>query len=253
MRVDVLTLFPEMLLPIVGTSMLRIASEKGLLAVNISNVRDFAFSKHRVVDDTPYGGGAGMVIKPEPLVLAVEKAVELGGDILPSERRVILFSPAGKIFCQKKAVELAALKQLVLICGHYEGVDQRVVDLVVDEEISIGDYVLTGGELPAMVIVDSVARLLPGVLGSEVSIEEETFASEGWLEYPHYTRPREYRGLAVPEILMSGDHARIARWRRGQSIKRTLTRRPDLIVSKLSQYDKICLATVMSEDGKEDI
>jgi len=253
MIVDVLTLFPEMLLPMVGTSMLRIASEKGLLTVRVTNVRDFAFSKHRVVDDTPYGGGAGMVMKPEPLVLAVEAAVKLGGDILPSERRAILLSPTGKTFCQKKAFELSALKHLILICGHYEGVDQRVVDLVVDEELSIGDYVLTGGELPAMVVMDSVARLIPGVLGSDSSIEEETFAGDGWLEYPHYTRPREFRGSTVPEILLSGDHARIARWRRGQSIKRTLTRRPDLIVSKLSPYDKKCLATVLSEDGKEEI
>ncbi|MBS3938013.1 MAG: tRNA (guanosine(37)-N1)-methyltransferase TrmD [Peptococcaceae bacterium] len=252
MRVDVLTLFPEMFVPVIGASMLKIAAEKGLLTVSISNIRDFAYSKHRVVDDTPFGGGAGMVMKPEPLVIAVENALAEGGPMEPTQRRVILMTPAGKIFSQAKAVELANLRHLVLICGHYEGIDQRVVDLVVDEELSIGDYVLTGGELPAMVVIDCVARLLPGVLGSELSARDETFAGDGWLEYPHYTRPREFRGRLVPEVLLSGDHARIARWRRGQSIKRTQARRPDLITANLSLDDKKCLCTVMSEDGKED-
>ncbi|MBT9136266.1 MAG: tRNA (guanine-N(1)-)-methyltransferase [Firmicutes bacterium] len=252
MRVDVLTLFPEMFVPVIGASMLKIAAEKGLLTVSISNIRDFAYSKHRVVDDTPFGGGAGMVMKPEPLVIAVENALSEGGPIEPTQRRVILMTPAGKVFSQAKAMELANLRHLVLICGHYEGIDQRVVDLVVDEELSIGDYVLTGGELPAMVVIDSVARLLPGVLGSELSARDETFAGDGWLEYPHYTRPREFRGRLVPEVLLSGDHARIDRWRRGQSIKRTLARRPDLITANLSLDDKKCLCTVMSEDGKED-
>jgi len=251
-RVDVLTLFPEMFVPVIGASMLKIAAEKGLLTVSISNIRDFAYSKHRVVDDTPFGGGAGMVMKPEPLVIAVENALAEGGPMEPTQRRVILMTPAGKIFSQAKAVELANLRHLVLICGHYEGIDQRVVDLVVDEELSIGDYVLTGGELPAMVVIDCVARLLPGVLGSELSARDETFAGDGWLEYPHYTRPREFRGRLVPEVLLSGDHARIARWRRGQSIKRTQARRPDLITANLSLDDKKCLCTVMSEDGKED-
>ena len=252
MRVDVLTLFPEMFVPVTAASILKNAIAKGVLQVCLTDVRNFAFSKHRVVDDTPFGGGAGMVMKVEPIVLAVEDVLQQGGDIEPRRRRVIMMSPAGSTFNQAKAVELSTYSQLVLICGHYEGIDERVVDLVVDEEISIGDFVLTGGELPAMVVIDCVARLLPGVLGSALSVAEETFSQEGYLEYPHYTRPREFRGLSVPDVLLSGDHARIAKWRRGQAIKRTMHRRPELFTRGLTKYDQECLGTVTTDNITTD-
>ncbi|HEY5675309.1 MAG TPA: tRNA (guanosine(37)-N1)-methyltransferase TrmD, partial [Myxococcales bacterium] len=191
--------------------------------VQVTDIRDVAAGKHRVTDDVPYGGGAGMVMKPEPLVAAIEAAK--GRE---PQARVLLMSPQGRRFDQEKALELSQKPALVLVCGRYEGVDERVMGWV-DEELSLGDFVLTGGELAALAVVDAVARLLPGVLGNELSAQSESFAGEGLLEGPQYTRPPEFRGLRVPEVLLSGDHARIAGWRREQAMARTRERRPDLL------------------------
>lgn len=233
MRIDVLTLFPEMFQAVVGRSILGRASEAGLIKIGLVNFRDFTYDRHRTVDDTPYGGGSGMLLKPEPVFEAVDAIraeteldpkAESGPDKTPY---IILTCPGGTQFNQEKAQELAAKEHLILICGHYEGFDERVREGLVDEALSIGDFVLTGGELPAMMIIDAVARLIPGVL-AEGSVNEESF-NEGLLEYPQYTRPPEYRGMAVPEVLLSGDHGRIAKWRREQSIRRTAALRPDLL------------------------
>jgi tRNA (guanine37-N1)-methyltransferase len=219
MHVDIFTLFPEMFQGPFSESILKRAQEQGLLSIALHNIRAITTDKHHIVDDYPYGGGAGMVMKPEPIFAAVE-AVYQGGPI-------ILMSPQGRLFTQSVAHELAQEPRLTLICGHYEGVDERVREHLVTDEISIGDYVLTGGELAAMVIVDATSRLLPGVLGGEESILEESH-SNNLLEYPQYTRPPEFRGWRVPDILLSGHHANIARWRRKESIRRTRQRRPDL-------------------------
>jgi tRNA (guanine37-N1)-methyltransferase len=245
MRIDVLTLFPEMFGPVIGASILKRAKERQLLSVNVTNIRDYAFDKHSVVDDYPFGGGAGMVLKAEPVALAVEDVVSRARSSGLARTRIILMSPQGQVFKQDVARRLAQEDHLVLICGHYEGVDERVVELLVDEEISVGDYVLTGGEIPAMVVMDSVGRLLPGVLGCAASSEEESFSEANLLEYPQYTRPREFRGLAVPPVLLSGNHAEIAKWRRGQSLKRTALRRPDLFERhQLSAWDEQCLISI---------
>lgn len=230
-----------MFVPVTTSSILKRANEQGLLEVHLTNIRNFAFDKHRVVDDYPFGGGAGMVMKPEPIVLAVEDVLRRARDAGVDKSRIILMSPAGAAFKQARAVELSHYEHLVFICGHYEGIDFRVNQLVVDEEISIGDYVLTGGELPAMVVIDCVARLTPGVLGSDESSAEESFSAEGLLEYPQYTRPREFRGLSVPEVLLSGHHQEITKWRRGCSLKRTIDKRPDLLKGPLSKSDQVCL------------
>lgn len=229
MRIDVLTLFPQMFEVPFSPSILKRAMENKLVTIKLHNIRDYTHDKHRTVDDYPYGGGPGMVLKPEPIFEAVEAIMRES----QSEREtgtppVILLSPQGRLFNQSIAQELSRHQQLILICGHYEGVDERVREHLATDEISIGDYVLTGGELPAMVVIDAVVRLLPGVLGSEFSTLEESH-THGLLEYPHYTRPSEYRGWAVPEILLSGNHAQTARWRREQVIRRTLERRPDLL------------------------
>ncbi len=221
MRIDVITLFPSMFGGPFQESIIRRAVERGLLEIQVHNLRDFAAGKHQVADDYPFGGGPGMVMKPEPIFAAVEA-------LRRESSRVILMSPQGRRYCQSIAQEFSRLEHLVLVCGHYEGVDERVREHLVDDELSIGDYVLTGGELPAMVVCDSVARLIPGVLGAEESTLEESFAS-GLLEYPHYTRPAEFRGWRVPGELLSGNHALIARWRREQSLLRTLRRRPELL------------------------
>ena len=223
MRIDILTLFPEMFGGPFSKSILKRAADKGLIEIHLHQIRDYTHDKHHVVDDAPYGGGAGMVMKPEP----VFEAVEAVKDIAEGEARVILLSPSGKLFTHGVAVDLATKQRLILIAGHYEGFDERVRSFI-DDEISIGDYVLSGGEIPAMVIVDAVSRLVPGVLGSDESHIEESH-SQGLLEYPHYTRPPEFRGMAVPEILLSGDHAKIAKWRRKESMKRTQERRPELL------------------------
>jgi tRNA (guanine37-N1)-methyltransferase len=225
MRVDVLTVFPEVIQCGVDYSILKRAREKGILSIVVHNIRDFAEDKHRTTDEPPYGGGAGMVMKPEPIFQAAE---HVKSEYWTEQSRVILMSPQGGLFTQQKAVELSACPHMVLIAGHYEGVDERVREHLVTDELSIGDYVLTGGELPALVVLDAVCRLIPGVLGAEQSALEESFA-EGLLEYPQYTRPADFRGWTVPDVLLSGHHGQIARWRRIQSLKRTLERRPELL------------------------
>lgn len=225
MRIDILTLFPGMFTGPLTESMLKRAQEKGLLTVHLHNIRDYTSDKHHTTDDTPYGGGGGMVMLAEPLVRAVE---DVRGE--DQSAPVILLTPQGRVFTQRVAYELAAHERLIFICGRYEGVDERVRQLVVTDEISIGDYVLTGGELAAMVIVDAVARLIPGVLGARWGAEEDSHAM-GLLEYPHYTRPPVFRGLAVPDVLLSGDHQAVARWRRHEAIRRTWQRRPDLLLT----------------------
>ncbi len=252
MRIDVLTLFPEMFEGVFGASILGKARDKGIVELSAVNFRQYSTNKHGQVDDTPYGGGGGMVLKPEPIFDAVEDllrrretetaAAEAAAD-LPNEAepsteetqsaassrpRIVLLCPQGETFTQKKAEEFSREDHLIFICGHYEGYDERIRTGLVTDEISIGDYVLTGGELPAMVMIDSTVRLLPGVLGNENSAVTDSF-STGLLEYPHYTRPTEYRGMKVPDILLSGHHANIEAWRRRESLRRTLERRPDLL------------------------
>ena len=222
-RIDVVTLFPGMLSGVLAESMLRVARERGAVDVRVVDLRDYTEGRHRVADDYPFGGGGGMVLKPEPLFAAVEQ-------LRRPESHVVLLCPQGATFTQSAAERLAREAHLVLLCGHYEGVDERVRTQLVDEELSIGDYVLTGGELPAMVVLDAVVRLLPGVLGDPAGTVQESFAA-GRLDYPQYTRPAEFRGLPVPEVLLSGDHGRIARWRRREALRRTLARRPDLLES----------------------
>ena len=218
MHVDIFTLFPGMFQGPLTESILKRAQERGLLSVALYNIRDATTDRHHVVDDYPYGGGAGMVMKPEPVFAAVESVYQSGP--------IILLAPQGRLFTQQIARELSQEPRLTLLCGHYEGIDERVRQHLVTDEISIGDYVLTGGELAAMVIVDAMARLVPGVVTDE-SIQEESHAS-GLLEYPHYTRPPEFRGWRVPDILLSGHHEQVARWRRKQSLRLTRQRRPDL-------------------------
>jgi len=226
-HIDILTLFPEMFQGPFNFSILKRAIDHGLVSINIHNIRDYTHDKHRTVDDYAYGGGAGMILKPEPIFEAVES---IKSNIKPEigELPVILLTPQGRLFSQQIAQELSTYSRLILICGHYEGVDERVREHLVTDEISIGDYVLSGGELAAMVVVDAVVRLLPGVLGSEASLVDDSHV-DGLLEYPQYTRPVEYRGWSVPEVLLSGNHAQIAKWRREQSIQRTSERRPELL------------------------
>jgi tRNA (guanine37-N1)-methyltransferase len=235
MRIDVLTIFPEMIQCGVDYSIVKRAQEKGLVSINVGNIRDFATDKHRTTDEPPYGGGAGMVMKPEPIFGSVES---IKAEFWTEETRTILMSPQGTPFTQSYAAQLAVCPHLVFICGHYEGVDERVREHLVTEEISIGDYVLTGGELPALVVLDAVIRLIPGVLGDEQSALEESF-SEGLLEYPQYTRPATYRGWSVPDVLLSGHHGEIAKWRRMQSLERTLKRRPELLDKAPGEQKKV--------------
>lgn len=223
MRVDILTLFPEMFISPFSCSIVKRARDSGLLELNPINIRDYAENKHLQVDDYPYGGGAGMVMKYDVLDRALKGYMEC-------DAHIIYLSPQGQVLNQEKLVQLSSYKHLVLICGHYEGIDERAMSLV-DEEISLGDYILTGGELPAMILVDGVCRLIPGVLGSDQSSEEESFAGR-LLEYPHYTRPAEYLGQGVPDVLLSGHHENIRRWRKRQSLLRTLLKRPDLLLLK---------------------
>lgn len=227
MYFDILTLFPEIFPGPLGQSITGRAIENGLLEINAIDIRDFSQDKHNRVDDTPYGGGAGMVMQPGPIERAYSSVIENR----QQESKTIFFSPQGQRLDQPKVKELAEEPGLVLLCGHYEGVDERIRQEIVDEEISIGDYVLTGGELPAMVLIDAVSRMLPGVVGTRASAEEDSFY-HGLLDYPHYTRPRKYKGQEVPDVLLSGHHARIDRWRCKQSLKRTLLRRPDLLAEK---------------------
>lgn len=244
MRIDFVSLFPEMFAGPCGHSMLKRAQTAELLEINVVNPRDFTFDKHHIVDDTPFGGGSGMVMKPDPLFRAVNHIVTTSNI---ANRRIILMCPGGYRLDQEKVKELASYEQLILLCGHYEGVDERVRLHLADEAISIGDYVLTGGELPAMVVADSVARMIPGVLGSSSSAPQDSFYN-GLLEYPQYTRPREFEGMEVPEIILSGDHAKINRWRHKQSLKNTLERRPDLLKNKeLSPDDALLLKEIIAE------
>jgi len=233
MEFFVFTLLPEIFPPYLESSILQRARQRGLIDVQVHNIRDWTTDRHHVTDDEPYGGGGGMVLKPEPLFSAVEGI--LGPQL---DCPIILLTPQGRVLTQDVAAELTGHPRLALICGRYEGVDERVCEHLITDEISIGDYVLTGGELPALIVIDAVTRLLPGALGDPDGAQDDSHAS-GLLEYPHYTRPAEYRGWQVPEVLLSGDHARIARWRREQSLKRTLERRPDMLESaQLSENDR---------------
>lgn len=225
MKIDVLTLFPEMFSGVLGHSILHKAAQKSAVHYNVVNFRDYADNKHQTVDDYPYGGGAGMVLKPQPLFDAVAALKEKANS---NTTRVILLCPQGKRYDQKLAEELAKEEHLLFICGHYEGYDERIREHVVSDEISIGDYVLTGGELGAMVVIDSVVRLLPEVLGNEESHMKDSF-STGLLEHPHYTRPSDFRGMKVPEVLLQGNHRLIEEWRNKEALRRTLLRRPDLL------------------------
>ena len=231
MRCAVLTLFPDMLEPVLGQSILKRAQEKGLLEVSVRNLRDYTFDRHKTADDVPYGGGAGMVMKAEPILLAVDAlcAEYRRSSTGDANIRVVMPSPQGRPFSQEVAKSLAEDdRPIVFICGHYEGIDERVRQALHPEEISIGDYVLTGGELPALVMIDAAARLIPGVLGDPASMAEESF-SEALLEYPHYTRPAEVRGMPVPEVLLSGNHEHIRLWRRKEALRNTYVKRPDLL------------------------
>jgi tRNA (guanine37-N1)-methyltransferase len=221
MKIDVLTLFPAMFAGPLDESIIKRARDKGLLELQVHNLRDYAHDRHRTVDDRPFGGGPGMLLKPEPIFEAVEK-------LSREKTRVILLSPSGRPFTQAIARELSSQEELLLVTGHYEGFDERIRQEVADDELSIGDYVLTNGALPTMIVIDAVTRLLPGVLGDDESSKEESFSS-GLLEYPHYTRPAEFRGMKVPEVLLSGNHAEIAKWRAEQARMRTRERRPDLL------------------------
>lgn len=246
MRIDIVTIFPDMFEGVIGSSILGRARQQNLVDIRLVDFRAFSNNKHNTVDDTPYGGGGGMVLKPDPIFAAVESLRQEG-----KKPRVILTCPQGEVYSQAKAQEFAAEEHLIIIAGHYEGYDERIRQHLITDEISIGDYVLTGGELPAMVIVDSVSRLLPGVLGNETSAVLDSFR-EGLLEHPHYTRPADFRGWGVPEVLTSGHHGNIERWRRKESIRRTLKRRPDLLArAELSRDDLKLLEEVKREENAE--
>ncbi len=255
MHFDILTLFPTLFSGVFEESIVKRAIESGLITIAIHNIRDYATGKHHVTDDEPYGGGGGMVMKAEPIFRAVEAV--LGGEALPAgnheHTQIILLSPVGRLFSEAAARELATCQRLVLICGRYEGVDERVREHLVTDEISIGDYVLSGGEIPAMVIVEAVTRLLPGALGDPLATVRDSHAS-GLLEHPHYTRSAVFRGWAVPEMLLSGNHAEIARWRRQQSLLRTYERRPDLLAkADLSAEDREFLRSLAGQKPSEDV
>ena len=228
---DILTLFPEMFDGVLGTSILKRATEKGILEFNTINIRDFADNKHNRVDDTPYGGGRGMVMQAPPIYSAYESIEKARG----KKPHLIYMSPKGKVLTQSDAIRLSKMDNIAILCGHYEGVDERIIEEIVDEQISIGDYVLTGGELPAMVLIDTISRMIEGVLSNEESFTDESHFN-GLLEYPHYTRPFEFHGMKVPDVLLSGNHAEIEKWRKAKSIETTKKYRPDLL--KGTQYDE---------------
>lgn len=252
MNFYVMTLFPDMVAEGLKTSIIGRAVEKGLLSITAVDIRDFSEDKHKRVDDYPYGGGAGMVMAPGPVV----RACGYVKGLIPEERRaktrVIYLTPQGEVFHQKKAEEWAKEEDLIFLCGHYEGIDERALELVVTEKASAGDYVLTGGELPAMMMIDAVSRLVPGVLNNEASAEFESF-QDNLLEYPQYTRPEDYEGRRVPEVLLSGHHAKIEQWRREQSILRTLKARPDLLgQAELSKKERQYLQELLQQKEKEE-
>ena len=246
MKIDVLTLFPNMFEPVMSESMMWKARDRGLLDFRAHDIRDYALDKHHKVDDTPFGGGGGMILKPDVLVRAIEA-------VKPAEDApVILMSPQGRLLNHRVAVELSQQDHLVVVCGHYEGVDERVRELAISDEISIGDYVLTGGELAALVVIDAVVRQISGVLGAEGAQERDSHA-HGLLEGPHYTRPALFRSLGVPEVLTSGHHAEVERWRRRQALKRTWQNRPDLLAkAELSDEDKAWLAQLLEKTRRTD-
>ncbi|MDC7768368.1 tRNA (guanosine(37)-N1)-methyltransferase TrmD [Priestia megaterium] len=244
MKIDVLSLFPSMFDGVFGESILKKAQEKNAVELNVVNFREYSTNKHQNVDDYPYGGGAGMVLTPQPIFDAVEKLTETA-----KKPRVVLLCPQGERYTQAKAEELAAEEHLIFICGHYEGYDERIREQLVTDEISIGDYVLTGGELGAMVVIDSVVRLLPDVLGNNHSAVQDSH-STGLLEHPHYTRPADFRGLTVPEVLMSGNHKKIEQWRQKESLKRTLLRRPDMLEKmELTEEQKKVVVQLKEENN----
>ncbi|WP_274651566.1 tRNA (guanosine(37)-N1)-methyltransferase TrmD [Paenibacillus humicola] len=248
MRIDVLTLFPDMFEGVFGSSILGKAREKGIVRLHAVNFRSYANNKHNTVDDYPYGGGGGMVLKPEPLFAAVEDLLDEGG----AKPRIVLMCPQGEPYTQRKAEELSREEHLVFVCGHYEGYDERIREHLVTDELSIGDYVLTGGELPAMVVIDSIVRLLPGSLGNELSAVTDSF-STGLLEHPHYTRPAVFRGWEVPEVLLSGHHANVEAWRREQSLMRTLKRRPELLeTAELTAKEREWLKRLAAEEAGDN-
>ena len=233
MRFDVLTLFPHMFEAVLGDSIIGRARENGLIELNFVDIRDFSKNKHRKVDDYPYSGGSGMLMNAQPVFDAYMSVAEE----LPNKPLTVYMSPQGRVFNQSAAVELSKEKHIILLCGHYEGIDQRVIDEIVDMEISIGDFVLTGGEIPAMAVIDTVSRLVPGVLAAETSYENESHFN-GLLEYPQYTRPAEWHGVSIPEVLISGHHANVEKWKREQSIVNTLKKRPDMLEkAELSKDD----------------
>ncbi|HSO14189.1 MAG TPA: tRNA (guanosine(37)-N1)-methyltransferase TrmD [Anaerolineales bacterium] len=257
MQFEVFTLLPEVFTPYLESSILKRAIQRGLINVRAHNIRDYTHDKHHTTDDTPYGGGGGMVMKPEPVFEAIESVLGLAWLQTPSEPAsnipIILLTPQGRVFNQRIAEELSGHKHIALLCGRYEGVDERIREHLVTDEISIGDYVLTGGELPAMLIIDAVARLIPGVLGDPTGAEDDSH-SMGLLEYPHYTKPSEFRGWKVPDILLSGDHAKIEKWRREQALSRTLNKRPDMLEkADLNEKDQKFLKGLKSNVGDRDI
>jgi len=249
MRIDILTLFPAMFDGPMTDSMLWKARENGLLDLRLHDIREFSLSKYRSVDDMPYGGGGGMIMKADVVVRAVEAAMEGAPQAAP----VILMTPQGRLFSHNIAVELSKHERIVLLCGHYEGIDERVNELVVTDEISIGDYVLTGGELAAMVIVDAIVRHIPGVLGADGGADRDSHA-DGILEAPHYTRPPEYRGLTVPPVLLNGNHETIVTWRRREGLRRTWLRRPDLLMkATLTETERYWLGEFADEDARQSL
>ncbi|MBX7246986.1 MAG: tRNA (guanosine(37)-N1)-methyltransferase TrmD [Candidatus Sumerlaeaceae bacterium] len=248
MKIEILTLFPEMFESVFGTSIIKRAQEAGKVSIRLRNIRDFATDKHHVTDDTPYGGGPGMVMKPEPVAAAFD-AISAEHAGIPLKR--VYLSPEGRPWNQERAAEYASQPGVVLLCGHYEGIDERIRELYIDDEISMGDFVMTGGEIPAMAVTDSIVRLISGVLGNDESAAQESFGDSGLLDHPHYTRPVEFRGLSVPEVLLSGHHKRIEEWRRLQALERTLARRPDLIqqnASKLSPAERNLMNSLLGRN-----
>lgn len=256
MQFEVFTLLPDVFAPYLESSILLRAQERGLIGVRLHNIRDYTHDRHHTTDDTPYGGGGGMVMKPEPVFEAIESVLGLEAGVQPpfvsaqgEPIPVILLTPQGRVFNQRMAEELALHERIALLCGRYEGVDERIREHLVTDEISVGDYVLTGGELPALILIDAISRLLPGVLGDPTGAEDDSHAM-GLLEYPHYTRPPEFRGWKVPDVLLSGDHGKIEKWRREQALLRTLNKRPDMIdKAELSQADKKFVEGLKKQDS----
>ena len=253
MEFDVFALLPEVFPPYLDSSILQRARQRGLIDVRVHNIREWAADKHHVTDDEPYGGGGGMVMKVEPVFAAVESVLGRSASQGEAGCPIILLTPQGRVFNQTVAMELIQHPRLALICGRYEGVDERIRAHLVTDQISIGDFVLTGGELPALILIDALARLLPGVLGDPDGPFDDSHAS-GLLEYPHYTRPPEFRGWAVPDILISGNHARIATWRREQSLRRTFKQRPDLLeMAELDESDRKLLKKIIKEERQDEV